>query len=353
MTWKERRTATVLASILAILFAVVLIILGIRYRQNRPTAPQGDTAGTFVSSDGTEIPATYTALSYSNGTATLSFTLGEDGKWVWADGPDFPLDSLTIQAVAEELSNLKFQQTLPATEEMESYGLSNPAATLSATDGQGVTRTLAFGKTTTDGNSYYIQMNGDESTVYIIADTLYNYIQTPIYDMCLLPELPDLSEKNLVALTIQGPIPASESGGDGEGEEEASEPEPPITLLVARKSGEDGAVLWFHENDNVSGSEQVSDIVKDLGSLTISKCMDYYPSDEAASICGFTSPAAVLTAAYGAVGTEQSLILTVGSQSADGTGRYVRLNEEAPIYLLSSEYLDALVSVASDGLKNS
>ena len=35
-------------------------------------------------------PGAYTALRWYNGSATLSFALDEEGKWIWADGPDFP-----------------------------------------------------------------------------------------------------------------------------------------------------------------------------------------------------------------------------------------------------------------------
>ena len=42
MTWKEIRSITFLLSILGILFAVLLVVLGIRYRENRP-APNAGT----------------------------------------------------------------------------------------------------------------------------------------------------------------------------------------------------------------------------------------------------------------------------------------------------------------------
>ena len=35
MTWQERRIVTFLSAVLAVLFAIVLVLLGARYKQNR------------------------------------------------------------------------------------------------------------------------------------------------------------------------------------------------------------------------------------------------------------------------------------------------------------------------------
>ena len=51
------------------------------------------------------------------------------------------------------------------------------------------------GVTFSDNNSVTLLMNGQESPVYIIADTLYTYMSKAIYDMCDLPELPLLTEE--------------------------------------------------------------------------------------------------------------------------------------------------------------
>lgn len=360
MTWREKRVVTVLASILAILFAALLIVLGIRYRAARgEAAAGGDGGGPAASSNSGGAPA-YTALSYYNGSATLSFTLDEAGNWIWADDPEFPLDDATVTAVAGELSGLRFQQTLPATESMEDYGFTSPAATLTATNSRGVTQTLVFGKTTTDGDSYYLQMNGDESTVYIVADTLCKYMDTPIYNMCVLPELPDLSEANLLALSLQGPVPAEagseEDGGAGEeGEGEAGEPaqtpDPPMTVLSARRTGgEAQSTLWFQENNNVTSNTLLRELLKDLETLAFLRCVDYRPSEEAEEICGFDAPDAVLTVGYTASGTEQTLTLTVGARLPDGSGRYARLGDGSTIYSLSTDALDPLMRIAANGL---
>ena len=347
MDWRQRRTVTVLLAILAVLSAAVLVVLGIRYRASRPAEADAQTA-----SGGAALPEEDpSALTYYNGSATLSFAKDETGTWIWTDEPSFPLDPAHIDTIMALLTDLRPQQTLAATEGPEAYGLEKPSATLEATLPDGSATALTLGKATTDGQSRYMIRDNDDTIVYIIDGALYQELCVPVYDMCVLPELPELTDNNLVSLTIQGPIPASPETGE---EEEAPPPpaEPLITLLVAHRSGENPA-LWFHGNDNVSSHEQVVGILKDLRTLSLSKCIDYHPSDEAVSICGLDTPDAVLTVSYGNVGSEQTLTLIIGARLADGSGRYIRINGDDPVYLLLTEYLDPLMSVAASGLSNS
>ena len=142
MDWRQRRTVTILSGILAVLFAAVLIILGIRYQASRPE-PQEDQeeAGIMEQAD-------HSALSYYNGTVTLSFALDEEGNWVWADDPKFPLNDATVTTLLKQLAELKPQQILtPEPEEdLATYGLDTPAATISATQENGSTISLELGR---------------------------------------------------------------------------------------------------------------------------------------------------------------------------------------------------------------
>lgn len=356
MTWKERRTISMLLTVIAVLFAALLIVFGMRYRESREEALAGvDGAAAGVSDSGILTdPGAYSALSYYNGSVTLSFALDEKGNWIWADGPDFPLNSATVTSILETLAGLKFQQVLAATESREEYGLDNPAATLTASTVSGARQTLSFGKTTTDGDSYYMMMNGNDTTVYIVADTLVRLMQMPIYDMCALPELPDLRELNLRAITIRGPAPAAEEDGEegGEGSEPGPEPERPTVSLTARRSnGDDKPALWFSGSDNVTASALLQDLLRDLDTMAMAKCVDYYASDEAAEICGFANPDAILKVEYAANGVDETFTLFVGARMPDGSGRYVRLGEEGAIYALSTDSVDAVMSISANGMR--
>ena len=330
MTWKERRLITVLSVILAILSAALLIVLGIRYRQSRDAVQ--DPAAQAVQA-AQAAGSTYASLSVYSGSATLSFSIQEDGTWVWDDDTEFPLDDSTIESMMELLSDLTPQQVLSDPESLESYELDAPSASISAVKVDQSTVSVTFGKATTDGTSRYAIMNDDASTIYIFADTLYQALQTPIYDMMTLPELPELPESSISSISIQGP------GEDAQ------------PLLLAAQHTDDGATTWLSGGEDVTDNASVQALLEDLAQMQIARCVDYRPSDEAASICGFDAPDALVQVTYTPEdGSESVWTLTVGTTEPGGTGRYARIGADTTIYLLETALLDPLMRIAAGGL---
>ena len=323
--------------LLAVLAAVLLFKRHSAEKQAEEEAAQ-EAASAITEDHG------YTSLTYTNSTATLSFTQDEDGSWIWADDPEFPLDDSTITYIIQILQSLKPQQTITDGDTLEAYGLDQPSATLTATDAEtGETLKLTFGKATTDGTSYYMLMNDAESPVYIVSDTLYNYLSTPIYDMCVLPELPVLTEETLNSLTIQGAVETTLTAAHNE------------STSTDETDGEDGeetsSVTWTSGETDVTDNETLQSLLDELSTLSFTKCADYKPSDEAVELCGFGSPTAVLTASYVTdSGTDGTLTLTLGTKNVDGDSYYARMDDDTTIYLLSASAVSALVTAASSGL---
>ena len=334
MTWRERRIVTILTAVALILAAALLIVLGIRFRQWRAASESGAAAG--VDGTGTAAdPAAFTALTYENGSATLSFVRDEAGAWVWTADEAFPLDDTVIQNILDLVTNWDPQQTLTDEEALAGSGLDEPTASLTATAADGTAVTLLFGRTTTDGNSYYVRRNGDETTAYILSGALRRLMDTPIYDMCRLPELPALAETDMESVTIRGAAP--EAG------------EAPTVVLTAQVSGE--TVSWRSDGANVTENGTVRALMEDLTALAFSRCVDYNPSAEAVEICGLDAPEATVEIAYTAqTGEEASLTLTVGARLPDKSGRYTRMDGDSTIYLMETALLDPLMRVAASGL---
>ena len=270
MNRSQKKTLLILLAVVVLLAAALLIIRAIKTRsaQEAEEAAAAEEAASIITEE-----AAYSSLTYDNGTTTLSFALDEEGNWTWADDPEFPLDDSTVTAIVNLLTSLKPQQTITDGDTLEAYGLDQPFATLTATSPEGETLTIDLGNTTTDGNSYYMLMNGQESPVYIIADTLYTYMSKAIYDMCDLPDLPLLTEDRIQSVTIAG----TES----------------LTLIPDQEEDSDGnvTVTWTSGGEDVT--EAAADLIGELEALTVTKCVDYKPTDEAVSICGFDEPVKV------------------------------------------------------------
>lgn len=343
MSNEQKRTFRILlavAVVLAVILAAVLIYKNQAAKAQEEAEAQAQADAVITQEQ------EYNSLSYYNGSATLSFTLDEEGSWVWADDPSFPLNQTTVTAIVDLITSLTPQQTITDGDTLEAYGLDNPSATLTATGEDGASLSLSLGKTTTDGQSYYMMMNGDESTVYIIAGTLYNYLITPIYDMCILPEIPDLSEENLSSVTVLGTVSTTLTASQEE-TATADEAEEGSDSTDAAEADTAVTVTWTDSQGNdVTDNGQVTALLTELSTFTLDKCADWRPSDEAATICGFDAPAAVAEIAMG----ENTFTISVGGATLDGTGYYVRINDDTTIYQATTANVETLLSVAQSGI---
>ena len=329
LDWRQRRLIAFLSTVLGILVVAVLLVAGFRYYQHRQrlasAAENGPAAGSTTQH-------AYTALTYSNGSTTLSFTVDpEKDRWIWADDPDFPLDEHAVTELCSLAADMKPQQTLTPEDTLEAYQLDDPQIYLTLVDAGGTSTAFTFGKTTTDGTSYYALKNGDESTVYIYDGAVVEKMSLPIYSMMELPVLPALTGKTLVSITFDGEVP---------------------TVLTAQRAEGSDEATWRSGGANVTDSPAVQGLLRELEMLTITRCVDYKPTEEAVALCGFDAPAAQLEIVYRTEGgAEQSFSLTVGTQSLDGSGRYIRLGGDSTVYEMTADSLTHLLAIAAGGLE--
>ncbi len=126
----------------------------------------------------------------------------------------------------------------------------------------------------------------------------------------------------------------------------------PVLMLTARRSnGENQAALWYDGGDNVTSAPLMQDLLHDLRVMTMSKCVDYYPSDEALEICGFRNPDAILKVEYTNAGGDETFTMEVGARMPDQSGRYVRLEGTGAVYALGTDGVDALMTISAAGMR--
>lgn len=293
------------------LLAALTLLCGCGKKEAQPQ--QEDMAVNIVPVEGV------TALELCDGEVTLRFARTDDA-WHWVDDGTFPLDQDAVAALLALPSSLAAAEPVQGQGELSGYGLETPKKYVTAT-ADGADSTIYVGSQTSDGHWYVLTPDG---VVRLAAQADGEALSRSIYDMAVLPELPAITEENLISLTLTG----------AEGKQ--------VTFSVdesgARKSGARDV------------TEKTASLVDELGKLAVTACVDYDPADGAAAVCGLDVPEAILAVNYvNAHGGDGALTLTVGGSTGDG-GRYVTLNGDATIYRMEETGLAQVLTLAALGL---
>ena len=267
-------------------------------------------------------PEGITALVLSDDTQVLRFR--RDGDiWYWQDDETFPLDQAGMPALLEAAAAMTASTPVQAGDDLSEYGLDDAKTSLSVT-ADGETLTFTRGDQAASGD-WYLRCTED-GTVRTVSDNtvkVFQLLDGSIYDMAVLPTLPAITMDTLHTAAITG-------SGDVQ-----------INLRVV-----DG-VRKVGSRDVTAETEALMD---ELSRLTVTACVDYDPAEGAAAVCGLDAPEAVLTLTYAnAVGTEETLTVTVGLPIGDG-GRYVTISGDATIYRMEETSLVQVLTLAETGL---
>ena len=300
--------------ILLLCLLLALVLAGCGKAKAEDTADAADN-NALVSSEEASLTQAGT-LEYSNGQVTCRFRKDESG-WKWVDNEKFPLDAAYVEEILTTLETMSATLTpvQPAVDPAE-CGLSEAVRYLTAGVGEETT-TLRFGDQREDGQ-WYMAVDG-RTDVYLAADEFVKLMDRSVYDMAVLPTLPELTEDNLTVITVR----------QTEGEK--------TVRLSKTDSG------WV--NGGKALPDGIADIEAALADFTFDKCFNYDPSPDAAPLCGLDVPTATITLSYvNTVGTESSVVLTLGTLREDGA-YYATLNDDTTVYLLSQDKIAPLLAL--------
>lgn len=302
----------VILLILALVLTLSLMACGSKAPDDAAEAVDNNTL-----SNSAQLPITEASyLEYDNSQVTCRFRKDEDG-WKWVDDEEFPLDASYVEEILTALDAMSVSLTpvTPAVDPADS-GLDEPDRYMTVTVGEDVT-TLRFGDQQDDGQ-WYMAIDGQEDT-YLVADEFVKLMDRGIYDMAVLPTLPELTDDNLTVITIR------QTEGD----------------KTVRLSKTDNG--WV--NGGKALPDSIAGIETALADFTFDKCFNYDPSPDAAPLCGLDVPTAVITLSYvNTVGTESSVVLTLGTLREDGA-YYATLNDDTTVYLVSQDKVAALLAL--------
>lgn len=255
-------------------------------------------------------------LEYDNSQVTCRFRKEEE-TWKWVDNEEFPLDAAYIEEILAALEALDTTLTPvdPAVDPAD-CGLDESERYLTVTVGEETT-TLRFGDQSTSGE-WYMSVDGS-SDVYLAADAFVRLMDRSIYDMAVLPTLPELTEDNLTAIAVRS--------GDN-------------SRNARMTKTDEGWVL-----ENRLAPEKAEAVETALAEFSFDICFNFDPSPDAAPLCGLDVPSAVISVAYiNTVGTETTMTLSLGTLRQDGF-YYVTLNDDTTVYLVSQDKVAPLLAL--------
>lgn len=300
---------------LILLLLVVLalaLLIGCGRRKSAEAAEDANTADPEANVSLALSDENVKFLKYCDGRITVRFSQDETGTWRWVDEPTFPLNGEKVEELLAALAELAPIHTFTP-ESLDDYGLDEPQRYVSMNSDL-VEDTMFIGNQAEDG-TWYMMMAGQEQ-VHTIPDQFVQLLSRSVYDMAVLPTLPLFTEENLINVAVDG-----ENG----------------RAFMRKVDG-----VWKGISQQVT--TRADKTVAALGTLQLSRCFDFLPSDKALSLTGFNAPTAVITVEYlNSVNVENTFTLTLGALRSSEEGYYATINDDSTIYLIPAAQVSPLL----------
>lgn len=308
-------------------FAIVLLLLFLIVRSWTINHVSKEDLAAEVASEVTTDPNAIVNFSCQNGSETLAFHLGADGKWYWID-ETFPLDQEAVSHFVQILSTFTPSVTVASGESLnlDDYELSTPLYTLSFTTAGGETTTYQFGKSTDSGGTYMMS-SANSATVFMAPNNLSSLLKKTLYDYCITDSFPLLSPETVSSFTVKG------------GETEITYTR---TILEA-----DSTIYWYNRGRDVTENGTFIACMENLISLSYDSCLVWNPVADSLKVCGLDQPRLTVTIQYtDANQRECELVLFIGNERNDSQ-YFAAWSAKNAIYSINKTAVNGLLAAAN------
>ena len=307
---KKLRNILILAGVL-VLLCIGYAVAGILFREgtSEETTPAETTPESATFLQVTEDGLTKLSFTYDkdgDGDAEVwSYTRSADGEsWHWDADAKVPLSNSAFYNYATTLYGLSVISTITGVTEAElaEYGLTEPAKTVTFTDGVYGEQSFCIGAYNTYNATYCAYRNGDKTTVYLLDGEFYTEFELSVESLVYHDDLPAFKPEALVSFTmVQGDK----------------------TVSLSRGFGEDGTVVWTRSVNGEAPVTVAADLAASLdllvGDMDYLVCYGVKESDFSAY--GLDQNTTLMTVVYektvSSVTEEFTFTLTLG-----GTDKY-------------------------------
>lgn len=299
----EKKKKMLLPMLLILLLLVLVLALLQRHNQQQEEEQEAEKeASTIYITDIAEIDS----ISYRTGDNEFTFEK-EGDSWIYKQDPDFPLAQSYPEQIASTYGKLTAQRELEDGDELEDYGLTEPAYTIRLTDPDGNETGLKIGNAVDD--AYYL-LNENTEKIYTVSSAAATVLQHTLEEMAQLDTYPNIGSGNL-------------------------------KKEVITRGGE----TTTYDSENEDDAKNIAAVAGGLGAVTLSSAADYSVEDK--DLAGFgldEKSRTTVEATYTTDEEEQVLKLYIGGEDGNGN-RYVMMNDSRIVYLISAEVCKNILNI--------
>lgn len=290
---------------LLLILPLLLVILGLmkRYNQSQDEKQEAEKdAAKVYATDLAEV----SSVSYHTEKDEFVFEKKED-TWVYKADPDFPLAQSYPEQIADTFGKLEVLRELKDGDDLEDYGLTVPAYTVSLEDMDRNETNLRIGNTVND--AYYL-LNENTEKIYTVSSSVTGTLQHTLEEMAQLDTYPAIGSGNLKKEVIT----------------------------------QNGKTTTY-DSENDDDAKNIAAVAGGLGAVTLSRAADYSVEDEDLKGFGLDEDSRItVEATYSKDEEEELLTLYIGGEDGGGN-RYVMMNESRIVYLISAEVCDNILNI--------
>lgn len=310
----------------AVLLLLLISYFIVKNNVKEESEQEEEQAEEIVSIDQEEI----TSISFTIDESEYTFDKGEGG-WTNKEDPDFPVNTDKMGEITDVLSAVSTTRTLKDVDNLEEYGLTDPLNRIIVETSDGNKKTLEFGSLNEVTSEYYMTVDKDESTVYLVEESVYTPFTGDLYDYASGNTYPSISSDSITEVQVE-------------------KTESPYML----KEEEEVTSGWVtgaigNEELQTADSGTVSTLLASVSGLAYQDFVNYNCEDMSAY--GLDHPNAVITITYEeeTSGEDEDsretkqVVLKVDSQD-ENKNYYVSLNDSQEIYTMTGTSLSEIIN---------
>ena len=312
---------------LAALAALIVIFVLVRAISPDETTEEERTSVFSLNADET------TKLSWTYEEETISFVY-EDNHWQYSGDEAFPLEENYISSMLSALSDVTASRVIESPEDLEQYGLDEPACEINVTAEQETT--ILIGDESSMGGSRYLSVG--DGNVYLVDSSLLDTFSYSLYDIVEKEEIPSMNDVRSFNVESDGQLIEIEYDGTGE-------------LAYSDE------YIWFLNGETALDTDLAYDLIESVSYMSWGDCVNYRAEEDDLAQYGLDEPQAKVTVKYMATeetedGETRDVLTSFELEVGDYSGQmcYARLAGSEMIYLIDGSVADALVYADAQSL---